>query len=71
MNKLNCDLLVIGTGIAGLTVALRTASHANVILCTKGRIKDTNTKLAQGGIAVVMTNEDKPLYHYQDTIKAG
>lgn len=71
MTNLSCDILVIGTGIAGLTAALNASEQARVILCTKSKIKDTNTDLAQGGIAVVMDDNDRPLFHYEDTLNAG
>ncbi|HAR61915.1 MAG: L-aspartate oxidase [Candidatus Margulisiibacteriota bacterium] len=71
MQELSCDVLVIGTGIAGLTVALKVADEANVILCTKGKLNETNTGLAQGGIAVAFDDDDKPFFHYQDTMNAG
>jgi L-aspartate oxidase len=65
------DVLVIGSGIAGLTLALDLADHAEVTVITKRRIENTNTRWAQGGIAVVMDPEDSPAAHKQDTLVAG
>lgn len=71
MDNIFCDVLVIGSGIAGLTVALKASKTCDVVLCTKGEIAQSNTELAQGGIAVVMGQKDKFEYHLQDTLSAG
>ncbi|NYE57893.1 L-aspartate oxidase [Carboxydothermus ferrireducens] len=66
------DYLVIGSGIAGLYAALNAARYGEVIVLTKKNLGDTNTDLAQGGIAAAVdTEEDSPELHYQDTIAAG
>jgi L-aspartate oxidase len=65
------DILVLGSGIAGLTVALEAADKAEVIVLTKRTAVDSNTSRAQGGIAAVMSPEDSPESHKRDTLVAG
>ena len=65
------DVLVIGSGIAGLTLALDLADHAEVTVITKRALANTNTRWAQGGIAVVMDPDDTPAAHTNDTMIAG
>jgi len=65
------DVLVIGSGIAGLTLALDLAEHAEVTVITKREIGNTNTRWAQGGIAVVMDEDDTADAHKRDTLVAG
>ena len=65
------DFLVIGSGIAGLTYALKVAKHGKVIISTKSRLDDTATSWAQGGIAAVMYTPDSYEKHIRDTIIAG
>ena len=48
-----CDFLVIGSGIAGLSFALKAAKHGKVLIVTKSNEDESNTKYAQGGVAVV------------------
>lgn len=71
MNEIKCDVLVIGTGIAGLITAINVDPAREVLIITKGKLRETNTGLAQGGIAAAIDDDDKPLYHYQDTLNAG
>ncbi len=65
------DYIIIGSGIAGLYTALLAQELGNVIILTKGRIDDCNTKHAQGGIAAAISKHDSSDLHFQDTIAAG
>ena len=65
------DFLVIGSGIAGLTFAIKVAKHGKVCIVTKSRMDDTATSWAQGGIAAVMYTPDSFEKHIHDTIVAG
>jgi len=68
---MECDFLVIGSGIAGLSYALRCGELGSVVVVTKKRDMDTATNLAQGGIAAVLEREDSFSSHVDDTIDAG
>jgi L-aspartate oxidase len=65
------DFLVIGSGLAGLFFALRTADHGRVVLVTKKGKAESNTNYAQGGIAAVFGKDDSFEMHVRDTIQAG
>ncbi len=65
------DVLIIGSGLAGLTVALKVASEKKVCLVSKRKINDNSSSWAQGGIAAVLTNDDSIEAHIQDTLIAG
>ena len=65
------DFLVIGSGIAGLSYALKVAEHGSVCLVTKTRANETATRYAQGGIATVMYTPDTYEKHIHDTMVAG
>ncbi len=69
--RLTTDVLVIGSGIAGLSYALKMAYHCNVILITKDAAEETSTRYAQGGIAAVMYDPDSYDKHIRDTMTAG
>lgn len=72
MNEvIKTDFLVIGSGIAGLTYALKVAEKGKVIVATKNILNESNTNYAQGGIAAVSGREDSAEKHYEDTVKAG
>ena len=62
---------MIGSGIAGLTFALKAATHGSVAVITKRKGADSNTAWAQGGIACVTSDEDSFELHVQDTLEAG
>lgn len=66
-----CDVLVIGSGLAGLNAALQAAEHGKVLIVTKKSIDESNSVNAQGGIACVSTSEDSFDLHIQDTLTAG
>jgi L-aspartate oxidase len=66
-----CDVLVIGSGAAGLTLALRVAEKYNVIVLSKGPWSEGSTYYAQGGIAAVFDESDSVESHVQDTLIAG
>ena len=65
------DFLVIGSGIAGLTFALKAANVGKVLIVTKSNEDESNTKYAQGGVAVVTNEADSFQKHIDDTLIAG
>jgi L-aspartate oxidase len=65
------DILVIGAGIAGLRAALDIPKELDVLVVTKDQIQQSNSNFAQGGIAGVLSPEDKFENHIEDTITAG
>jgi len=65
------DVLVIGSGVAGLSFALKVASFADVTLVTKKGCVDTATNLAQGGVAAVLSRDDRLEDHVRDTLISG
>jgi len=65
------DVVVVGSGIAGLTFALRAAEQCSVLLVTKKNRVHSNTNWARGGIAAVMGEADDPALHVSDTLVAG
>src|SRR3979411_1396553 len=65
------DFVVIGSGIAGLSFALKAAQHGSVAVVTKRRGADSNTAWAQGGVACVTSDEDSFALHVRDTLDAG
>ncbi len=65
------DYLVIGSGIAGLSFALKIADHGSVIILSKGSASESNTSYAQGGIASVTMDSDNIQKHIDDTLIAG
>jgi L-aspartate oxidase len=71
MTVVTCDVLVIGSGIAGLTFALKAARQHDVVLITKKERVASSTNYAQGGIASVMSPDDSLELHVRDTLLAG
>lgn len=66
------DFIVIGSGIAGLRAAIElAASGARVTVLTKARTSESNTEYAQGGVAVVLSEDDDAELHEEDTLYAG
>ncbi|MFJ8695047.1 L-aspartate oxidase [Streptomyces roseolilacinus] len=69
---IDADVVVVGSGVAGLTVALRcTAAGLRTVVVTKARLDDGSTRWAQGGIAAALGDGDTPEQHMDDTLVAG
>ena len=69
--NIQTDFLVIGSGVAGLSFALKAANFGSVTIITKKGIMDSNTTQAQGGIASVLSKVDSFDLHIQDTLTSG
>jgi len=65
------DVLVIGSGIAGLSAVCALDGGVSVLLATKGALRDGSTNEAQGGVAVALAGDDSPEDHFEDTVEAG
>ena len=65
------SILVVGSGVAGMTAALEAVEHYDVTLLTKSDLSQSNTRYAQGGVAVVTTEDDSVESHVADTLFAG
>ena len=66
------DVIVVGSGVAGLRAAIEAAENGlSVALLAKDSARDSNTDLAQGGVAVALSDEDQVGLHYSDTLAAG
>jgi L-aspartate oxidase len=71
MQKEIVDFLIIGSGVAGLRAAIELAPYGKVLVVTKDKPSESSTEYAQGGIAAVMSDEDRVGIHLEDTLKAG
>ena len=69
--NLEADVLVVGSGIAGLSFALKMAELGEVLLLTKKERAQSSTNFARGGIAAVLGPDDDPDLHLRDTLVAG
>jgi L-aspartate oxidase len=65
------DVVIIGSGLVALTVAARLSEHKHVIILTKSKMTNSNSMLAQGGVAAAISKEDHWRKHYKDTMSAG
>jgi len=65
------EIVVVGSGVAGLVAALELSGQHQVTLVTKARLAESNTRYAQGGIAAVMFEDDTVAGHIRDTLEAG
>ena len=70
-NEIRSDFLVIGSGIAGLSFALKAAEAGSVSVVTKKERAESNTNYAQGGIAAVVSSDDSFELHVRDTLECG
>jgi len=71
VNRTSYDYLVIGSGLAGLSFAIKAADTGRVALVTKRSLLDSNTAMAQGGVSAVWGSDDSLESHAADTISAG
>ena len=71
MKHYGFDVLIIGSGAAGLTLALQLPKTANIAVLSKGELNNGSTWHAQGGIAAVLDSTDRLEDHFQDTVVAG
>jgi len=72
MNQpINIDVLIIGSGAAGLSLALELASQAQIIILSKATFESSCTQYAQGGISAVQSSDDSLASHVEDTLNAG
>lgn len=71
MNNLDYDVLIVGSGAAGLTLALKLPSHLKIAVLSKAELSEASTYYAQGGVAAVLDETDTNDSHVQDTLIAG
>ena len=70
-HQYTCDVLIIGAGAAGLSLALKIADHSTVRVLSKGILSEGSTYYAQGGVAAVFSDDDSTDSHFEDTLVAG
>lgn len=70
-NKKYYDVIIVGTGVAGLYTALNVNDKYKILMLTKDKIDENNSNLAQGGIAACISNRENMKLHMEDTLKAG
>ena len=66
-----CDVLIIGSGAAGLSLALTLAASRRVVVLSKAEASESATMYAQGGVSAVMDHADSVESHIEDTLIAG
>ena len=71
LNKEICDVIIVGSGVAGLYSAINLDKSKKILILSKESMDENNSYLAQGGIAAAVAEGDLPKYHFEDTIKAG
>ncbi|MHB1419150.1 MAG: L-aspartate oxidase [Bacillota bacterium] len=71
LDRVETDLIIIGSGIAGMVAAIKGSAWGRVLILTKQKATDASTTQAQGGIAAAVGNGDSPLLHLKDTMRAG
>lgn len=71
MKNNSADVLIIGSGVAGLALALKLADKGKILILAKDKAQKTNSSMAQGGISAVMATDDSFESHIQDTLIAG
>jgi len=65
------DFLVIGSGVAGLRAAIELQQAGRVLILAKSAVSEGSTEYAQGGVAVALSDDDRIIFHEQDTLKVG
>jgi len=69
--SIKTDILIIGSGVAGLSAAIQAAKYGKVTVISKDKLSESNTQKAQGGIAVALSESDSPEKHIKDTLRVG
>ena len=70
INRVNTDVIIVGTGVAGLYAALSLPADKNILMITKSKIEESDSFLAQGGICMLKSDDDYDSY-FEDTMRAG
>ncbi len=71
LSQLKTDILIVGSGVAGLTSGLAASDYGKILIITKGKIDENASSNAQGGIAVTLKREDSWKLHLEDTLRCG